>query len=119
MGQAISSLIDGSSGEEKQQLDDALNSLRDLAETKMDNFYTSIENSASDTLLLPIKRITTKTSFLMARASTDTSGLQKQISGLITDFAGGDWVGAISSAAADIITDLLGSSSASVQEKQT
>ncbi|KAI0184268.1 hypothetical protein EV127DRAFT_505388 [Xylaria flabelliformis] len=118
MGGALSSIKAASSGDSKDQLDDALNSLEALALTKMDDFYHTTEDQ-TDSLLLPINKITGKFSFMQAKASTDSATLQKQISGLISDLAGGAWADAISAAATDIIQDLLGSSSASVQERSS
>lgn len=118
MGASFSALKEATSGDPKQVLNDALNSLEALAAVKMDDFYQKTENQA-DSFLLPIDKITGKFLFMQAKAETNTTGLQQQVSGLISDLAGGHWADALASTAADIISDLLGSSSASVAERSS
>ncbi|MCJ1407425.1 hypothetical protein MMC19_001496 [Ptychographa xylographoides] len=50
----------------------------------MDDFYQTTENQ-SDSLLLPIDKITGKFSFMQAKAFTDADQLKKQIPTLIQD----------------------------------
>ena len=116
MGGALSSLKDGLSGDDQLQANDALNSLETLANTKMADFYDKVEGGL-DTHLIPIHKVVAKFFFMQGKAATDTSGLSSQISKLIGDIAGGHWADAIVDAATDIIQDLLGSSSASVEEE--
>ena len=108
-----------SNDNDKKLADDAINSLMDMASLQHDVFDAKFRAQANgaDRMLVPADKIVYTTQSIYACKEADATATKKAVSGIIGNFASGDFLEGITSTISTGLDLLLGSYSGSKSER--